>query len=236
RFMSEFNEDGALSHATPEHIERAFMEKTNDFNEAAFGMYRQTARVNPTISPAQYNSRQMYKFNNTSNFLHSLSPKMHAWLRRITRKQDDSGAGRQEKLRLAEYRQNVAETRMKKDEANAARRQAAEEEINAVTPILNITELESRLQKGSSKYLTVTNLTLQLKWHRMHSPLNSIPNLGSKRDEKISFLRVAINRHIDSRASSILSTSASAVDDVEEDHPDMIWRITWTIATILVEI
>ncbi|KAJ3747077.1 hypothetical protein DFH05DRAFT_1457516 [Lentinula detonsa] len=192
RFMSEFDEYGALSHATPEQIEHAFMEKTNNLNEAAFGMYKQTARVNPTISLSQYNSRQMYKFNNTSNFLHSLSPEMHAWLQRITRKQDSSGAGRQEKLRLAEYCQNVAKNRIKKDEANAARRQAAEEEINAVTPILTITELESRLQKGSSRYLTVADLTLQLKWHRMHGPLNSIPNLGN-----------------------------SAVDDVEEDHPDI---------------
>ncbi|KAH7874175.1 uncharacterized protein C8R40DRAFT_1171670 [Lentinula edodes] len=37
RFMSEFEGGGALSRATPEQIERAWMEKTNDLNEGAFG-------------------------------------------------------------------------------------------------------------------------------------------------------------------------------------------------------
>ncbi|KAJ3861927.1 hypothetical protein EV359DRAFT_46190, partial [Lentinula novae-zelandiae] len=76
QFMSEFEEGGALSRATPEKIERAWMEKTNDLNEGAFRSYRQTSRANPTLSLVQYNAQQMYKFNQTSSYLHTLSPAM----------------------------------------------------------------------------------------------------------------------------------------------------------------
>ena len=54
--MSEFEAGSPLSKATLEQIERAWMDKTNDLNKAAFGMFRQLARVNPTMSLAQYNS------------------------------------------------------------------------------------------------------------------------------------------------------------------------------------
>ncbi|KAJ3817778.1 hypothetical protein F5880DRAFT_1617968 [Lentinula raphanica] len=39
RFMSEFEEGGLLSSLTPEQIDQAFMEKTNDLNESAFRIY-----------------------------------------------------------------------------------------------------------------------------------------------------------------------------------------------------
>ncbi|KAJ3813876.1 hypothetical protein F5876DRAFT_73497 [Lentinula aff. lateritia] len=45
RFISEFDEGGSLSRATPEQIEHAWMEKTNDLNEGAFGTYRQTSSM-----------------------------------------------------------------------------------------------------------------------------------------------------------------------------------------------
>ncbi|KAJ3925677.1 MAG: hypothetical protein NXY57DRAFT_967425 [Lentinula lateritia] len=56
RFISEFEEGGSLSRATPEQIECAWMDKTNDLNEGAFGTYRQTSRANPTLSLTQYNA------------------------------------------------------------------------------------------------------------------------------------------------------------------------------------
>ncbi|KAJ3816607.1 hypothetical protein F5880DRAFT_1494095, partial [Lentinula raphanica] len=76
RFMSEFEEGSALSLATPEQIDCAFMEKMNNLNESAFGIYRQSSCHNPTMSITQHNSQQMYKFNQTSTFLHSLTPEM----------------------------------------------------------------------------------------------------------------------------------------------------------------
>ncbi|KAJ3987892.1 hypothetical protein F5890DRAFT_1404170 [Lentinula detonsa] len=218
RFMSEFEEGGEISCATQEQIDRAFMEKTNDLNEAAFGMYHQTACVNPTISLSQYNSRQMYKFNGTSDFLQSLSPEMCRWLRKITRRQDSSGINRQEKLKLAEHHQKVAEARTKKDQTNAAKRLAAEQEIDAIIPILTLTELESRLLKGVDRYLTVNDLTCHLKWHKKNGIAGAVTVLGGKRDEKIQLLCAAIERYLEAR------TSGDFVDaevEGEEDHPEV---------------
>ncbi|KAJ3780625.1 hypothetical protein GGU10DRAFT_380399 [Lentinula aff. detonsa] len=95
RFSSEFEPGGAVANATPEQIERAWMLKTNDLNGSAFGMFRQAAKHNPTMSLAQYNSRKMYKLNQTSQFLCSLTPKMRKFLREITCQQDSSGSSRQ---------------------------------------------------------------------------------------------------------------------------------------------
>ncbi|KAJ3755786.1 hypothetical protein EV360DRAFT_85587 [Lentinula raphanica] len=58
-FMSEFEEGSALSLATPEQIDCAFMEKMNNLNESAFGIYRQSSCHNPTMSITQHNSQQM---------------------------------------------------------------------------------------------------------------------------------------------------------------------------------
>lgn len=85
RFMSEFSDDGAIAKATPEQIERAWMESTNDLCESAFGMFRQDSNVNPNMALMQYNARKMFKFNGKSDFLRKLGPKMRQFLRKVTR-------------------------------------------------------------------------------------------------------------------------------------------------------
>ncbi|KAJ3736743.1 hypothetical protein DFJ43DRAFT_989255, partial [Lentinula guzmanii] len=112
RFGADVMDNPALDHATEEQIDRAWMEKTNDLNEADFGTFRQTSKQSPTISIPQYNARKMFKFNDTSAFLHSLSPDLRRWLRKVTRSQDASGSNHQEKIQLAHYRENVAEERI----------------------------------------------------------------------------------------------------------------------------
>ncbi|KAJ3862512.1 hypothetical protein EV359DRAFT_65570 [Lentinula novae-zelandiae] len=115
RFISEFKEGGSLSCATPEQIECAWMEKTNDLNEGAFGTYRQTSHANPTLSLTQYNAQQMFKFNQTSAYLHTLNPAMRQWLRKITCTQDASGDNHRERIQMAQHCQEVAEKKIEKD-------------------------------------------------------------------------------------------------------------------------
>ncbi|KAF9003189.1 hypothetical protein BDZ89DRAFT_901335, partial [Hymenopellis radicata] len=168
RFMSEFEEGGALAGASPENIERAWMESTNDLCESAFGMFRQCTKISPTISLAQYNARKMFKFNNTSEYLRKLGPKMRAFLRRITREQDASGANRKAKLDLAKYRQETAEKKIEKERVRKERAKAASDAIVQVSPLLTITEVEyaCSLARGAAGYVTVPGIDLQLDWHR----------------------------------------------------------------------
>ncbi|KAJ3965351.1 hypothetical protein EV361DRAFT_810856 [Lentinula raphanica] len=222
RFMSEFEDGGMLSSATSEQIDRAFMEKTNDLNESAFGIYRQASRRNPTMSIVQHNSREMYKFNQTSTFLHSLSPEMRQWLRKITREQDTSGANRQEKLKLAEHWKHVADTRVEKQRVQNEKRQAATQAIDSITPILTLTAFDylASLPHGSKEYLTVADLTKQLKWHKKNGIQGSVPLTESswgKREDKLKLLRSAIEKYITSDASN----SSIPNEEEHEDIPDI---------------
>ncbi|KAJ3845161.1 hypothetical protein F5878DRAFT_571952 [Lentinula raphanica] len=226
RFMSEFEEGSALSSATPEQIDRAFMEKTNDLNESAFGIYRQSSRRNPTMSITQHNSRQMYKFNQTSTFLHSLTPELRQWLRKITREQDNSGANRQEKLKLAAYRKHVADTRVENQQILNERRQAAIQAIDSITPILTLTAFDyhASLPQGSKEYLTVGELTKQLKWHKKNGREGCVPSVESswgRREDKLKLLRSVIEEHVTHEASQTGLRDIPEEGEPNEGVPDI---------------
>ncbi|KAJ7649623.1 hypothetical protein FB45DRAFT_730809 [Roridomyces roridus] len=157
-FSEEFSPDGALAGATLEQIARAWMRMTNDLCEGEFGTWRQSAKANPSLSVVQHNSRQMYKFNNTSEYLRALGPEMRKFLRKVTRQQDESGASRAMRIKLAKHRQAVAEENTEKDRVRAAKVQAARDALEEVAPILTITELHT-------DYFTVADITEQLRWH-----------------------------------------------------------------------
>ncbi|KAJ3754314.1 hypothetical protein EV360DRAFT_86941 [Lentinula raphanica] len=178
------------------------------------------------MSIVQHNSRQMYKFNRTATFLHTLNPEMRQWLRKITREQDSSGANRQEKLKLAEYRKDIADTRVEKQRIQTEKRQAAVQAIDNVTPILTLTSIDylSSLPHGSREYLTVAELTKQLKWHKKNGIKGSVPTTESswgKREDKIKLLRSAIEVYITSEQSVIDLGDNLEEGEHIEDIPDI---------------
>jgi hypothetical protein len=170
RFIEEFAENGAIWNASDNNIERAWMEVTNDLNESSFGIFRQVAKTNPNIALDTHNSRQMFKFNATGAYIRSLSPALRKFLRKITRRQDASGDNRRTKLALARYRQNVAEKKQADATAKAQKKKAAEDAIDAVIPLLTLTEVEHAcaLPARSSGYMTIPLIDLQLDWHRKY--------------------------------------------------------------------
>ncbi|THV05863.1 hypothetical protein K435DRAFT_744526 [Dendrothele bispora CBS 962.96] len=228
RFTSEYAEDGAISKATPEQIERAWMESTNDLCEGNFAEFRQSSRRNPTLSISQYNSRKMFKINGTSEFIRSLSPEMRRFLRKITREQDASGANRAEKLKLASHRRQVAEENMKKDQAKKDKKKAENDAIDAVEPLLTITDFDHAcsLPVRSNGYLTVAALDMQLKWHQKNGVPGTVPKnksgWGKGRDGKIQLLRTVIDKYIEWKNSTLTESS----NDVSEDEIDMEFEVT----------
>jgi len=201
QFTSEFRSDGALRNATPEQIENAFMEATNDLCEHDFGVFRQFSRVCPTISLVQYNARKMYQANRTSGYLRSLSPAMRKFLRKITREQDSSGAVRAVKIKMAKHRQDVAQANIKKDTEKRAKAQAAADELARHQPFLTLTEFDfvCSIPPRGQGYLSVELLTKELKWHWEFGISECIPKQMSQwgnRSDKITLVRVAIERYL----------------------------------------
>ncbi|KAJ7620336.1 hypothetical protein FB45DRAFT_1033014 [Roridomyces roridus] len=144
KFSKEFAPGGALEKATPEQIEEAWLSVTNDLCESSFGTWRQQSKANPTLSIHQHNARQMYKFNNTAEFLRSLSPDMRKFLRGVTREQDASGRGRAQRVQMATHKQEVTMENTQKDAAKEERKRKAREELEKVVPLLTITEFSFR--------------------------------------------------------------------------------------------
>jgi hypothetical protein len=50
---------------TPENIEHAWLEATNDGNESELGIFRQAAKSAPNMSLAYHSAMRMYKANKT---------------------------------------------------------------------------------------------------------------------------------------------------------------------------
>lgn len=118
------------------------MEATNDLCKHDFGVFWQFSCMCPTISLVQYNARKMYQANKTSEYLHSLSPAMRKFLRKITREQDASGSVRAVKMKMAKHRQDVAEANIKKDAEKRAKAQAAADELARHQPFLTRMEFD----------------------------------------------------------------------------------------------
>ena len=162
----------------------------------------------------------MYKMNGTSEFLHTLGPEMRKFLRKVTRTQDASGASHNRRIQLAQFREKVAEDKTNKQNARMEKHAAAAREIDAVSPILAVTELDFRATKpkGSDGYLTVAELTKQLKWHKVHGIKEALPtaekNWGN-RGEKVELLHTVIERYIEARGFG--GSTEKASEEPEED-------------------
>ncbi|PBK85845.1 hypothetical protein ARMGADRAFT_1047959 [Armillaria gallica] len=150
RFTSEFLAGGAIDTATSEQIESAWMESTNDLNEA---------HIRPNMSLNYFNALQIY--------LKSLTSEEHTALQKLVCDQDSSGNNHAIKHTMAQHMKDVASQNADKDCTRAARIARAEEAIDGCDPYWTSQALEEayKIQRGANGYLTVAALDLQLDWH-----------------------------------------------------------------------
>ncbi len=87
-----FASGGKIDGATATQRRSAFMKTTNDDNEGALGTVRTSLRHAPCMSLSHFNSRLMYKKNNTSSYItKSLGPEEQKRLRKKARENDCRG-------------------------------------------------------------------------------------------------------------------------------------------------
>ncbi|KAK7041202.1 hypothetical protein R3P38DRAFT_2512396, partial [Favolaschia claudopus] len=207
RFSGEYSDEGDIAAATEDQMDRAQMEKTNDRCESSFGVFRQEAKISPNMSLEIHNSRQMYKFNRTSDYLKQLSPAMRKFLRRIVREQDGSGGNRQQKISLAQHKKEKAEAQIEKTRRRAEKKKAASDAIDRVIAILTITEVEysANLPLRAPGYLSVPLIDAQLDWHARYGPQDLdpkktlVPKKGARgnRENRVKLWREAVERYLE---------------------------------------
>ncbi|KAJ7149386.1 hypothetical protein C8R43DRAFT_887885, partial [Mycena crocata] len=225
RFTTEWAEDGAIAKLTPENIERAWQEATNDGNESELGVIRQGSKSAPNMSLVLHNALRMYKANGTSDFLKSLSGTDRQAIRVQVRSEDASGANRARKHAQIVHMAEVADRNSKRDVERQKHVTKAREAIANTTAIASVPALEAAFQvlpRGEG-YLTIAALDLQLDWHIANPVKNpatpeetsasGIPKAKSgangrgNRDSRFEYLKAAIN----SRAQ-ILASAGTSVD------------------------
>jgi hypothetical protein len=196
RFSSEFEEEGVISQLSQAEKDRVFIQATNDHNEGALGSLRQTWRRAPSMTIAQHNARTMYKQNNTRSFMQSniLSAADKKYIRSEARHVDSSGQEKQMRQVQAKHDQHVAEEHRKVDAAKKEKADAIEAQLDNITPHLDLEWL-----KSSGRSLTVTDIMLELNWHRRYVAKDQIPPKtlirSMKKEDKLNQLIIAVERY-----------------------------------------
>ncbi|KAJ7657960.1 hypothetical protein B0H17DRAFT_1145756 [Mycena rosella] len=162
-----WSEDGPISKLSPENIERAWLEVTNDGNESELEILRQAAKPAPNMSLAYHSALRMYKANKTSEYVKTLEAPDWQAIRAQVRKEDASGANKQNKHAQIVHMKEVVDANTKRDKVQKERVEKAQKVIAETTAIPSVEALDAafQLNNRANGYLTVAALDLQLDWH-----------------------------------------------------------------------
>ncbi|KAJ7791592.1 hypothetical protein B0H14DRAFT_3566456, partial [Mycena olivaceomarginata] len=166
RFDTEWGDEGPIAKLSPQNVERAWLEVTNDGNESMLGIYRQAAKSAPNMSLAYHSALRMYKANGTSEYLTSLDTTSRQVIRAQVRKEDASGANREHKHAQIVYMKEVKDRNEERDNLRKERAAKVKETLDKVTAIGSVEDLDAAfgISRGAEGYLSVAALDLQLDW------------------------------------------------------------------------
>jgi hypothetical protein len=194
RFSAEFVEGGAIDAASASERNTAWMETTNDFNEGALGGWRRAAREDGNMSLLYYNGRTMYKRNETAEYMTTLAPDDHKFIRSKARQLDSSHLEKDRRNKQITYDRGLVG---KKHARDAARKQREDEQAEIIKNL--VVHLDPTTI--NEKKITVDGINHQLDWHRKWGPDgSSIPpksRCGNKA-ARLEILHAAITRFNDS--------------------------------------
>ncbi|KAJ7433147.1 hypothetical protein B0H11DRAFT_1759292 [Mycena galericulata] len=234
RFDTEWSEEGPISKLTPENIERAWLEVTNDGNESELGILRQSARSAPNISLPYHSALRMYKANNTSDFMKTLTAPDRQSIRAQVRKTDASGANRKNKHAQIVHMKQVVDKNTARDTIRKDRVTKAQDAIAKTTAIDSVEALDAAfgIPRGAEGYLGVAALDLQLDWHLANPVQNSAASIpkaksGAKgrgtRETRYTYLKDAISKRSESLQSAPVGPSSAAEElQAKESQADAV--------------
>ncbi|EPS93541.1 hypothetical protein FOMPIDRAFT_1136038 [Fomitopsis schrenkii] len=191
RFTSEFASGSIIESLTAEQCARAAVRATNDHNESNLGALRVRKRKAPNKSELTYNAETMFAANKTSIFVRkhiSTHPGNALYIRKLGRKLDGSGLGKQKRCRLMVAKQNRVHVRREKRDIRAAVQEKKKALIDGVAPILDA----DYWRDVDRRTITVEkHIKPQLYWHQRASPAAKVTVTG-KKDHLLEVLISAI--------------------------------------------
>ncbi|KAG2133325.1 hypothetical protein DEU56DRAFT_739092 [Suillus clintonianus] len=194
RFSAEFAAGGAIDKSSPSQRQMAHMKTTNDDNEGALGTIRTSLRRAPHMSLSHFNSRFMYKKNQTNTYIENvLDVSSRQKLRKKARERDESGEERKRRFAQVEYDKEVVRQHREQDFKKRARRDAAGAKLDAVIPRLTLEDITK---------LRTPEIDLQIRWHRRFDPaVPAAKHIPTTKQKKVEVLLEAVGRYLSGEAT-----------------------------------
>ncbi|KAM5543707.1 hypothetical protein V8D89_002324 [Ganoderma adspersum] len=187
RFCAEFNPGGVISTLSAPERNEAWAQPTNNDNEGALGTYRVRARLAPSMTLHQHNAREMYKLNQTANYVDTFTDEEHQFLRKAAREEDGSGKERKRRQEQIEVEKELVATKRQKMVERRRKKAAVEAKLKALTRISD--------RDAVTAALANTSLDLQLDWYRSTAVKVPKKNAVGLKALKITALKDAIARY-----------------------------------------
>ncbi|KIJ48788.1 hypothetical protein M422DRAFT_247147 [Sphaerobolus stellatus SS14] len=186
RFMAEYAPGGIIAEATPEQQLAANMDVTNDANEGILGQLKNTIQRNPSMTELTYNSRTLYRQNNSAEFIASLSQEP------------------KRKKESALHEQHLAKVKREKDRQRDEKQKGEQAYYAAYKPIIHLENI---------KKLTNPHLDQELAFYRHFD--KSLPRSGAtkQKPKKLKLLTLLICRHQGEMVNIPLEDAWLGMDD-----------------------
>lgn len=213
RFCSEFAPGGTIDLATPAQKKLAHMKTTNDDNEGALGTVRTSLRRAPNMSLSHFNSRFMYKKNDTGTYItNAMGPNARKNLRSRARAIDVHGDEHLRRKVQVEYDKSVAQRNEELDLGRKERKEASRVKMANLKICTNVDDVPK---------LRVTEIDLQIRWHRQFDTLvPAAKDTPKKKEGKVEILQEAVKRYIRGEAAPGESSSQSRGEDTRKGDSD----------------
>ena len=138
------------------------------------------------MTEVTYNSRTLYRQNNSAEFITSLSEDTRLFMRKRARENDESGKEAKRKKEIALHEQHLAELKKTKDRQKEKKQKAEQAYYTAYKPIIDLEKI---------KKLTNSHLDQELAFYRHFD--KSLPQSGATKQKakKLKLLALLICRY-----------------------------------------
>jgi hypothetical protein len=169
-------------------------------------------QLSPNSSLSTINGLEMYKRNNTGQWIRRQPDTVYKHVMKKAREHDNSGVDRKKRAKQAEYNRQKAEAGRVKTRKKQERRVHKEAAWDKIAVILTVEGLEKALADDLKK---------QVVWHRNRGKYSKFPKSMSKNTKPQNLAELKKVLQDTNYMAKVINTQSSEgrMADVEEDEP-----------------
>jgi hypothetical protein len=214
-FTPEFAADGLVAKSTAAEHAKAWVPTTNDINEGALGDLRVWKRKAPSMTLLHFNSRKMYKRNNTKEFMEDLPSEVNKLIRQSARLLDSSQLEKHNLVNQGKADQSIGNAKKTQRIAKKTKKEATRKSLaKRLRELVPNTDIDS-LKKSPG---TIPVIELQLKWHRAFD--SKVPNKSTLSNKSLK-LEALISAVECLNSGQVVKPTSPKIGSPEDDSMDV---------------